>query len=203
MEVTGLCHSVQGTAKMLGEWIGAREEDMTYTCAGVNRQAFYLDLRLAREKTWVDELNRWIAQEPVDTQRSGEYAANIFNARFGGGKLFKFNGNVLNRYQIDNLPLNSCVEVPGPASRYGMEAIHVGPLLSIIYANLILKTFNYPIATSDAFNHISRQQTYVFAQAIYHVRKRVEHFISGVYGGIDRSRIFSGQRSELVARIFF
>lgn len=33
------------------------------------------------------------------------------------------------------------------------------------------------MATSDAFNHISRQQTYGFAQAIYHVRKRVEHFI--------------------------
>ena len=30
VEVTGLCHSVQGTAKMLAEWIGAQPEDMTY-----------------------------------------------------------------------------------------------------------------------------------------------------------------------------
>jgi alpha-galactosidase len=40
--VTGLCHSVQGTAMMLAEWIGAKYEDITYTCAGINHQAFYL-----------------------------------------------------------------------------------------------------------------------------------------------------------------
>ena len=208
VEVTGLCHSVQGTAKMLAEWIGAQPEDMTYTCAGVNHQAFYIDLRckgedaypllrkalenpeiwnkehvrnemfrhldyyptessghnseynawfrkrpdliekycthgtgwnpgeyayslnlrLEREKTWVKELDQWINEEEVDKNHSGEYASNIFNARFGDGKLFKFNGNVLNRHLIDNLPENSCVEVPVLASQYGMEPIHVGPL---------------------------------------------------------------------------
>jgi alpha-galactosidase len=40
--VTGLCHSVQGTSMMLAEWIGAKYEDITYTCAGINHQAFYL-----------------------------------------------------------------------------------------------------------------------------------------------------------------
>jgi alpha-galactosidase len=41
--VTGLCHSVQGTAIMLACWIGARSfDDITYTCAGINHQAFYL-----------------------------------------------------------------------------------------------------------------------------------------------------------------
>lgn len=209
VEVTGLCHSVQGTAKMLAEWIGAQPEDMTYTCAGVNHQAFYIDLRckgedaypmlrkalenplksgtrsrycnemfrhldyyptessghnseysawfrkrpdliekycthgtgwnpgeyayslnlrLEREKTWVKELDQWINEEEVDKKHSGEYASNIFNARFGDGKLFKFNGNVLNRHLIDNLPENCCVEVPVLASQYGMEPIHVGSL---------------------------------------------------------------------------
>ena len=208
VEVTGLCHSVQGTAKMLAEWIGAQPEDMTYTCAGVNHQAFYIDLRckgedaypllrkalenpevwnkeqvrnemfrhldyyptessghnseynawfrkrpdliekycthgtgwnpgeyayslnlrLEREKTWVKELDQWINEEEVDKNHSGEYASNIFNARFGDGKLFKFNGNVLNKHLIDNLPENCCVEVPVLASQYGMEPIHVGPL---------------------------------------------------------------------------
>ena len=41
--VTGLCHSVQGTAIMLAEWIGAPYEEITYTCAGINHQAWYLD----------------------------------------------------------------------------------------------------------------------------------------------------------------
>lgn len=40
--VTGLCHSVQGTAKMLAEWIGAPFDEITYTCAGINHQAFFL-----------------------------------------------------------------------------------------------------------------------------------------------------------------
>jgi alpha-galactosidase len=39
---TGLCHSVQGTAEMLAGWIGAPLEEVTYTCAGINHQAWYL-----------------------------------------------------------------------------------------------------------------------------------------------------------------
>ncbi len=45
IQVTGLCHSVQGTAMMLAEWIGAPFEEITYTCAGINHQAWYLDYR--------------------------------------------------------------------------------------------------------------------------------------------------------------
>ncbi len=42
IQLTGLCHSVQGTAEMLAEWIGAPVEEVTYTCAGINHQAWYL-----------------------------------------------------------------------------------------------------------------------------------------------------------------
>ncbi len=42
IRLTGLCHSVQGTAEMLARWIGASMSDITYTCAGINHQAFYL-----------------------------------------------------------------------------------------------------------------------------------------------------------------
>ena len=43
MMASGLCHSVQGTAKMLADWIGAPMEEISYTCAGINHQAFYTD----------------------------------------------------------------------------------------------------------------------------------------------------------------
>jgi alpha-galactosidase len=43
IQLTGLCHSVQGTAEMLARWIGAPMEEITYTCAGINHQAWYLD----------------------------------------------------------------------------------------------------------------------------------------------------------------
>ena len=205
---SGLCHSVQGTAKMLAEWIGAKPGEITYTCAGINHQAFYTqflwngrdayplirkavterpeiynqeivrnEMFLAlgyyptessghnseynawfrkradliekyclpgtgwnpgeyayilkeyrnRENTWRDEIDRWF-QEPIDLSRGEEYAASIFNAIFGDGEMFKFNGNVRNFGLVDNLPYGCCVEVPVLASRRGLEAIHVGKL---------------------------------------------------------------------------
>jgi len=45
IKVTGLCHSVQGTAEMLAKWIGAPMEEITYKCAGINHQAFYLEYK--------------------------------------------------------------------------------------------------------------------------------------------------------------
>lgn len=45
IQLTGLCHSVQGTAMMLAKWIGAPYEEITYTCAGINHMAWYLDYK--------------------------------------------------------------------------------------------------------------------------------------------------------------
>jgi alpha-galactosidase len=42
IRLTGLCHSVQGTAMMLAHWIGAPYNEITYTCAGINHQAWYV-----------------------------------------------------------------------------------------------------------------------------------------------------------------
>ena len=208
LRTSGLCHSVQGTAQMLAGWIGASPEEISYTCAGINHQAFYTEflwngvdayplIRKAiterpeiynqeivrnemflalglyptessghnseynpwfrkrqdliekyclpgtgwnpgeyayilneyrrRESTWRDEIDRWFG-EPIDLNRGKEYAACIFNALFGDGDLFKFNGNVRNFNLVDNLPYGCCVEVPVLASRRGLEPIHVGKL---------------------------------------------------------------------------
>ncbi len=40
--VTGLCHSVQGISRRLAGWIGASYPDVSYVCAGINHQAWYL-----------------------------------------------------------------------------------------------------------------------------------------------------------------
>lgn len=42
IRLTGLCHSVQGTAMMLADWIGAPYKEITFTCAGLNHMAWYL-----------------------------------------------------------------------------------------------------------------------------------------------------------------
>jgi alpha-galactosidase len=45
ISVTGLCHSVQGTAMMLAEWIGAPFDEVDYLCAGINHQAWYVEYK--------------------------------------------------------------------------------------------------------------------------------------------------------------
>ena len=44
-DVTGLCHSVQGTSKMLAEWAEVNYKDIKYTCAGINHLAFFTEIK--------------------------------------------------------------------------------------------------------------------------------------------------------------
>ena len=63
VDVTGLCHSVQHTSKMLAEWAGVDYSNVTYTCAGINHMAFFTELKegdkdlypILREKIATDE----------------------------------------------------------------------------------------------------------------------------------------------------
>lgn len=208
VKVTGLCHSVQGTAELLAGWIGAPVDEITYLCAGINHQAWYLEFKwngkdayplirealkkpeiynqeivrnemflnlgyyttessghvseynpwfrkrpdliekycthgtgwnpgeyayilkeyMNREHTWKNEIVEWLNQEQTDLQRGNEYAAYIFNAVFGDGTMFEFNGNVRNFGLVDNLPYGCCVEVPVLASKGGLKPMHVGAL---------------------------------------------------------------------------
>jgi len=208
VKITGLCHSVQGTAEMLADWIGAPMNQITYTCAGINHQAFYTEYKwngrdayplihealkrpeilnaeqvrnemflhfgyyvtessghnseytawfrkrpdllqkycasgtnwnpghhayilneyIGMEKTWRSDILEWLNKEDTDLARGNEYAASIFNAIFGDGAIFTFNGNLRNFGLVDNLPYGCCVEVPVIASRKGWDAIHVGSL---------------------------------------------------------------------------
>jgi len=44
-KIVGLCHSVQGIAGMLAGWIGAPMDEISYLCAGINHQAWYLEYK--------------------------------------------------------------------------------------------------------------------------------------------------------------
>ena len=206
--ISGLCHSVQGTAHMLANWIGAPQDEITYVCSGINHQAWYVDFKwngkdaipLIREAitskpelyneelvrnemflhlgyyvtessghnseynpwfrkrpdliekycthgtgwnpgvyayildeyqkvadTWRDSIKEQM-EKPISLERGHEYAASIFNAVFGDGTMFEFNGNVPNLNLVENLPYGCCVEVPVIASKRGLDSIHVGPL---------------------------------------------------------------------------
>ena len=64
----------------------------------------------------------------MELERGEEYASNIFNALFGDGEPFVFNGNQLNKGIITNMQPMACVETPVLASPTGLQPIHVGPL---------------------------------------------------------------------------
>jgi len=44
LKISGLCHSVQGTAAMLANWVGVKPGQLDYTCAGLNHLSWYLKL---------------------------------------------------------------------------------------------------------------------------------------------------------------
>jgi alpha-galactosidase len=45
----GLCHSVQGTSEMLARWIGVPYDEISFLCAGINHQSWFLEFRHGKE----------------------------------------------------------------------------------------------------------------------------------------------------------
>ena len=45
----GLCHSVQGTSEMLAEFIEVPYDEVTYSCAGINHQAWFLQFMRGKD----------------------------------------------------------------------------------------------------------------------------------------------------------
>ena len=68
----GLCHSVQGTSEMLARWIDVPYDDVSFLCAGINHQAFFLEFRRDTEDLYPQiwqalEREEVINEEPVRT----------------------------------------------------------------------------------------------------------------------------------------
>jgi alpha-galactosidase len=76
VNVTGLCHSVQGTAKMLAKWIGAPSNEVTYLCAGINHQAWYLEYK-------------WNGKDAYPHIREAVKKSEIYNEEIVRNEMFK------------------------------------------------------------------------------------------------------------------
>jgi alpha-galactosidase len=66
----GLCHSVQGTSEMLARWINVPYDEISFLCAGINHQAWFLEFRRGQEdlypRIWVAlERKEIMGEEPV------------------------------------------------------------------------------------------------------------------------------------------
>ncbi len=71
VNVTGLCHSVQGMPWTFAKWLGIPSDEIDYLCAGINHQAWYLDLKHKGEDIYprirkiVRENKKIFNEEPV------------------------------------------------------------------------------------------------------------------------------------------
>ena len=63
IRITGLCHSVQGTAMMLAKWLGASMDRVTYVSAGINHQAWYVKYEVDRKDAY-PRLREIVATDP-------------------------------------------------------------------------------------------------------------------------------------------
>lgn len=120
--------------------------------------AFSLNLRLERKKDPMKQYDDYLNKE-IDTKKSPEYAAEIFNARFGDGKPFVFNGNVINNGAIRNLPDDACVEVPVIADKNGMKTTVCGELPAHL-AILVNTTARIETLVADAAIRKSKEDVY-------------------------------------------
>lgn len=91
------------------------------------RWGFEIEAYEEKDRTWKQSVEEWNRQ-PLDLRRGKEYASGILNALLGDHTMMTFNGNVLNKGYIRNLPWDACVEVPILASRRGLEPLAVGDL---------------------------------------------------------------------------
>ena len=238
VDVTGLCHSVQGTSKMLSEWAGVPADEVQYTCAGINHMAFFTEIThngedlypILRQKMddpvyynkekvrneifktfgyYVtessghnSEYTAWFRKRPdlilkycnekganwnpgeyafslklrsnpnrfdklvdefmkkeLTKERGHEYAANIINARLGDHTPFQFNANILNNGSVENLPYDTCVEIPVIADENGYTRVYRGKLPAAA-ATLVSYTASIENLVVEAWANKSKQMVY-------------------------------------------
>ena len=220
IKVFGFCHSVQGTAAQLANYLGVDIQNVSYWAAGINHMAWYLQYKvdgedaypqlfeLAQSKERVEEASKqdglysgmgdfsdavrfevmkhfgyfpsespfhmseyvpyfrknkesisnwkverrwWLAHElsvdsyfesleksvesddPIPMKKNNEYAPDVIHANLTG-QLFRANLNVPNTGLIENLPKDSCVEVPCFVDAAGIHPCYVGKLPDAVAA---------------------------------------------------------------------
>ena len=120
--------------------------------------AYSLNRRLERKQNVKKQYDQWLNTE-FEFKKSEEYAANIFNSRFGDGLPVVFNGNVQNCGSIPNLPYDACVEIPVVSDRMGIKTTIAGNLPDHI-AVLVNTTARLENLVIDATQKKSKELVY-------------------------------------------
>ena len=97
-----------------------------------------------------------------ELNKSNEYASYIIDA-ISNDKEIEINANVMNANYIDNLPLNSCVEVPCIINNNGVHPQKIGSLPEQLAA-LIRTNINVQILTAKAA--VTKNKEYIYQAAM-------------------------------------
>ncbi len=80
MRVVGLCHSVQGTSRLLAKYAGVPYDEMDWTCAGINHLAWFTRL-VHKGKDLYPFLHRKFRKEIVEALRESEAGKGVHDSR--------------------------------------------------------------------------------------------------------------------------
>ena len=118
----------------------------------------YIDRCEYSIKKWKDYSKTLEEESKLESYRSNEYAGEIIRAVVTG-KPVVINGNVMNNGLIDNLPDDSCVEVPCLIDRTGVSPTRIGKIPQQLAA-LIQSNINVQQLTVEAIITGKRDHVY-------------------------------------------
>ena len=142
----------------------------------------YIDRCEISNKVW-DELENninSIHNEPLE--RSNEYASYIMDAIANNNEI-TINANIMNDGYIDNLPSNSCVEVPCLINNKGYSPKKVGKLPEHLAA-LMRTNINVQILTAEAA--ITKKREHIYHAALLDPLTAANLTIDEIYSMIDK-----------------
>ena len=111
---------------------------------------------------WEKEKKEILKSGNITHKRSLEYASYIIEAMVSNTP-YKIGGNVLNRGLIDNLPADSCVEVPCLVDGNGISPCHVGKL-PIQLAAMNQTNINVQLLAIEAA--VTKDRNYIYQAAM-------------------------------------
>ena len=130
---------------------------------------------------WETEKRELIENKNIVHEKSREYAADIIRG-IVTNEPYKFNGNVLNRGIISNLPAESCVEVPCIADGSGIQPLAVGAL-PIQCAAMNMTNINVQLLTIEAA--LTGERQYIYQAAMLDPHTAAELSLDEIYAMVD------------------
>jgi alpha-galactosidase len=81
IKTVGLCHSVQGTALQLANYLRVPSQSVSYWCAGINHMAWYLEFKINGKDAYPDLKKLPVNQEVMDMLSEYEKDYAVFNVK--------------------------------------------------------------------------------------------------------------------------